>query len=155
MRNFLILMSFAFYFLMAQSFAQVTDDVLQDMIKSQNMIYMIGFKEKNAEKVASVHTMATRFFPPNRAPAIGRAAVIEIINDEVAAVDVALTLETQSLERQGDAVLEIGKYSVQITLEDGMVINDEGNTVVIWKQDQSGQWLMDLDIWNSTAPLMY
>lgn len=134
--------------------AQETNIALKDIIKSQNMIYMTGFKEKDAAKVASVHTEMTRVFPPNRFPVLGRAAVIDMINEEVAFGDVELTLETLSVERQEDAVLEIGKFSVKVTAADGTVINDHGNTVVIWKKDESGQWLMDLDIWNSTVPLM-
>lgn len=151
----MIFMTLTFYVLMAQSFAQEKLEVLIPIIQSQNQIYMDGYKEKDAEKVASVHSITARVFPPNRAPVLGRAGVMEMINEEVAAGEVELTLKTQSLEWQGDDLLEVGKYSVKIILEDGMIINDEGNTVVLWKKDENGVWLMDLDIWNSTEPLMF
>ena len=151
----MIFMVFTFYVLMGQSFAQERIEDLIPVIQSQNQIYMDGYKEKNADKVASVHSITTRVFPPNKAPVLGRAAVAEMIAEEVAISDMDLTLKTQSLEWQGEDLLEVGKYSIKIVMDDGMVINDEGNTVVLWKKDESGVWLMDLDIWNSTEPLMF
>jgi ketosteroid isomerase-like protein len=151
----MIFMVFTFYVLMGQSFAQERIEDLIPVIQSQNQIYMDGYKEKNADKVASVHSITARVFPPNKAPVLGRAAVAEMIAEEVAISDMDLTLKTQSLEWQGEDLLEVGKYSIKIVMDDGMVINDEGNTVVLWKKDESGVWLMDLDIWNSTEPLMF
>lgn len=155
LRNFMIFMVITFYVLMGQTFAQENVERLIPLIQSQNQIYMDGYKEKNAEKIASVHSITARVFPPNRSPVLGRAGVIEMIKEEVAAGEVELILKTQSLEWQGDDLLEVGKYTVKIVLEDGMIINDEGNTVVLWKKDDNGTWLMDLDIWNSTEPLMF
>lgn len=148
-------MVITFYFLMGQSFAQEKIEDLILVIQSQNQIYMDGYKEKNAEKVASVHSITARVFPPNKAPVLGRSAVAEMIKEEVAIGKMDLTLRTQSLEWQGNDLLEVGKYSIKIVMNDGMIINDEGNTVVLWKKDESGVWLMDLDIWNSTEPLMF
>lgn len=58
------------------------------------------------------------------------------------------TLETIELEEHGDAVVEIGKYT--LAAEGGHQI-DEGKYLVVWKQ-QAGQWKWHRDIWNTSVP---
>jgi ketosteroid isomerase-like protein len=36
---------------------------------------------------------------------------------------------------------------------DGSVMEDEGDTVVIWKLGEDGAWLLHVDIWNTSLPL--
>jgi ketosteroid isomerase-like protein len=57
-------------------------------------------------------------------------------------------LETIELEGQGDAALEVGKYT--LSGEGGMVI-DSGKFIVVWKK-QGGKLKLHRDIWNSSMP---
>ena len=58
------------------------------------------------------------------------------------------TLETVELEAHGDAVVEIGKYTLKA---EGDQAIDEGKYLVVWKQE-GGQWKWHRDIWNSSRP---
>ena len=55
-------------------------------------------------------------------------------------------LEIVEAEGHGDTAIEIGKYT--LSWEGGNVL-DRGKYVVIWKQE-SGQWKLHRDIWNSS-----
>ena len=57
-------------------------------------------------------------------------------------------LEIVEVERQGERVIEISKYTL---LGEDKGVLDEGKYIVIWKQDQ-GRWKLHRDIFNSSMP---
>jgi len=132
--------------------AQSGEDDYASAIQAQNDKYMAGYKNKSPELVASVHTIDAIVYPPNRLPVVGRAEVLQMAKDEQSMGEYGLILKNVSLERHGDMAIEVGTYEAHIVLEDGTVINDEGNTIVIWKK-VDGVWLYYKDIFNSTLPL--
>jgi len=58
-----------------------------------------------------------------------------------------LSLNTVSVESYGDAVREIGRFSVYVPGQGGQTTRVEGKYVVIWKKTADG-WRLDTDIWN-------
>ena len=104
--------------------------------------------------VLGVHTQDATVYPPNRIQAKGQSGIRQMIEGDLAfANPYILDLETISLEVHGDTAIEVGRYKAKLGLFDGTVINDEGNTIVIWKKQTDGRWLYDKDIFNSTVPL--
>ena len=132
--------------------AQSGDDDYASAIQAQNDKYMAGYRDRDAKAVADVHTMDATVYPPNTAPVTGRAAILEFIKSDFALGEYSLILKKVSLERFGDLAIEVGTYQAHIVMSDGNIINDEGNTLVVWKK-VDGVWLYDKDIFNSTLPL--
>ena len=142
-------------FLVGSASAQQNDAQIIDAISAQNALYEKGYAERNVDMLVSLHTGDVLVLPPNRPNYIGHAGVRKMVEEDFAMTkEYILDLETRSLEVLGDTVIETGFYSATLQLEDGAVINDEGNTMVIWKRQADGSWLMQKDIFNSTLPLV-
>jgi ketosteroid isomerase-like protein len=60
----------------------------------------------------------------------------------------AAKLETVEVEGYGNTANEVGTYTLQGA---GSQVLDTGKYVVIWKQE-TGQWKLHRDIWNSSRP---
>lgn len=123
-------------------------------IAAQNMIYMQGYKERNAEKVVSVHSDKVVVYAPNRPIYQGKSGVLQMVKEDLEITDVyELELVTESLEIHGDTAIDVGTYVANLTFKGGMSIVDEGHYVVIWKRQADGTWLYEKDIYNSRMPL--
>lgn len=140
------------FFTASANAQQPSADVLA-AIDQQNRSYEQGYRERNIEMVVAVHTEDAIVMPPNRAPLVGHAGIREMLIGDMTLGDYALGLFTTELEQYGDLVIETGGYKANIVMGDGTVIDDEGNTLIIWKRQSDGRWLMDRDIFNSTVPL--
>lgn len=133
--------------------AQENNKNYKTIIAEQNVKYEQGYATKNAELLLSLHTENATVMPPNRAPAMGRGDIALMLKDDFVFPEYELELISNSIERHGDVAIEIGSYVANLVLVDGTVIKDQGNTVIIWKKQSDGNWLMDVDIFNSTVPL--
>ncbi|MDG1995826.1 MAG: nuclear transport factor 2 family protein [Emcibacteraceae bacterium] len=152
MKNIIIVVTILIGLIPISLNAQTSDDDFAAAIQAQNDKYMAGYKNKSPELVASVHTMDAIVYPPNRMPVVGRAEILQMAKGDQAMGEYGLILKSVSLERHGDMAIEVGTYEAHIVFPDGSVINDEGNTIVIWKKID-GVWLYYKDIFNSTLPL--
>lgn len=132
--------------------AQQPDADVVAAIDKQNMVYEQGYREKDVGMVVALHTEDAIVMPPGRAPLVGHAGLREMLGDDMVFEEYTLDLFTVVMEQYSDVVIETGGYKAHIVMVDGTVIDDEGNTLIIWKRQSDGQWLMDRDIFNSTLP---
>ena len=51
-----------------------------------------------------------------------------------------------------ETAYEIGQYALRIDLVNGEVIEEEGNTLLIWKLGKDNIWRIHVDMWNSNHP---
>ena len=47
---------------------------------------------------------------------------------------------------------EIGRYRLRIDLFNGDVLEEEGNTLLIWKLGEDNIWRIHVDMWNTSHP---
>ena len=109
---------------------------------------MDAIKRGDAAEVASYFTEGARALWANSEMVIGRQAIQEKIQRGMDNGWKQVHLEILELERLGDkAALEIGKYVSKTEREPGVVVEDVGMYVVVWKHDGES-WKLDVDITN-------
>ncbi len=86
---------------------------------------------------------------PNAEPAEGRDAIQAFFAAGFeAGPGMTVSLETRSLRREGDVVVDVGRYVM--TGADGAHA-DHGPYMAVW-ENVDGEWKLALDIWNSSMP---
>lgn len=121
-------------------------------IEKTNKSFVQAFNRGNIEDAASVYTTDARILPPNSEMLKGRENIKAFWQGAVDMGVHDVALETMELTQEGDAFVEIGKYSLKVKTGSGEPISDNGSYVVIWKQE-GGSWKWHIDIWNTDLPL--
>jgi uncharacterized protein (TIGR02246 family) len=120
----------------------------QAAIDAANQRFMSAFASQDAAAVAALYTEDALLLPPGTDILSGRTAIQgfwqAVMNSGVRGV----TLETVELEHYGQALQEIGRYTLTGT---GGQVLDRGKYVVIWRHEGS-EWLIHRDIFNTNLP---
>jgi uncharacterized protein (TIGR02246 family) len=117
-------------------------------IAAANDQFMANYKSGDAAGMAALYTEDGQVLPPNGDFVTGHQAIKTFWQ---ALMDMGIKeakLEIVEVERQGERVIEISKYTL---LGEDKGVLDEGKYIVIWKQDQ-GRWKLHRDIFNSSMP---
>ncbi|MFH1068759.1 MAG: SgcJ/EcaC family oxidoreductase [Candidatus Glassbacteria bacterium] len=110
-----------------------------------------AFNRGDAAGVTALYTKDAKLLPPNMEMMQGREAVRAFWQGAMDMGCKTASLEIEEVEKKGDIVVEIGKYTLVIKPAGGQTITDRGKYVVLWKQE-NGAWKLDTDIWNSSLP---
>ena len=121
---------------------------IRNAIATVNQEFLSAFSRGDAAGLVATYTSNGQALPSNSDIIEGRTALQGFWQ---AVLDIGIksaTLETIELDIQGDAAIEIGKYTLQ---GEGGQILDAGKYLVVWKQE-GDQWKWHRDIWNSSMP---
>jgi ketosteroid isomerase-like protein len=100
----------------------------------------------DAARIVALHTQDAQVLPPSRDIVMGRAALQSFWQGLMDMGIRSETMETVEVERHGDIVYEVVKYTVG---NEGGQVLDRGKCITIWKQED-GQWRWHRCIWNSS-----
>lgn len=113
---------------------------------------MDAIKRGDATEAASYFTEGARFLAPKAEMITGRQNVQARMQQYMDNGWKEVHLEILELMPLGDkAGYEIGKYVSKIEKEPGVIVEDVGKYVVIWKHDGES-WKLDVDITNTSLP---
>ena len=122
-----------------------TADV-RSAIREADDAFEATFGRGDAAGMAALYTEDGMLLPTGSDFVKGRAAIRAFWQG---AMDMGLTearLEIVEVERQDDAVIEVGRYRLGTA---GGDVADEGKYLVVWKEE-GGTWKLHRDIWNSS-----
>ena len=122
-------------------------------IDNQNRAYADFYNNKQVQKLVELHTINATVMPPNSKMVKGREEIMKKLNNDVQIGDQDIKFETLELIVANDLAYETGLYNLNVKPKKGEPFNDKGKYIVIWKKDSDGQWLMEIDIWNSDLPV--
>ena len=122
-------------------------------IDNQNRAYEDFYNNKQVQKLVELHTINATVMPPNSKMVKGREEIMKMLNNEVQLGEQDIKFETLELTVANDLAYETGLYNLNVKPKKGKAFNDKGKYIVIWKKDSDGQWLMEIDIWNSDLPV--
>jgi ketosteroid isomerase-like protein len=101
-----------------------------------------------------MYTKDATVIAPENGLAKGRDEIQAGPEEELALGDDFIAATTLEVERiSDDTVSEIGIYTLKIDPEGGDPIIDEGLYVLVWKLGSEGEWILHIDIWNTSLPL--
>ena len=135
--------------------SQLDSDFLtvKTAIDNQNRAYEDFYNNKQVQKLVELHTINATVMPPNSKMVKGREEIMKMLNNEVQLGEQDIKFETLELTVANDLAYETGLYNLNVKPKKGKAFNDKGKYIVIWKKDSDGQWLMEIDIWNSDLPV--
>lgn len=126
---------------------------VRQAIDAVNSEFAEAFSNHDAETVAGLYTEDAVYMPQG-APAVhGREAIQQAMQAEFETTGPSdMVLTTESIEFHGDAVVEVGAFSLTLTPPgQEEAIQDEGKYIVVWKQNEGGMWRLHIDIWNTNS----
>lgn len=133
--------------------SDISDKELAQHIHKQNEKFVAAFNRGDAEAANFIYTEDAVFMPPN-APAIrGREALLAANVADFKGPKRTLSITSVQISKHGDIAYEIGSWAIKIEPEGAETIHDNGDFLVIWKRQKSGDWLIHVDIINSNNPL--
>jgi len=127
----------------------MTDEQLKAHIASQNMKFMAGYANADAAAVALIYATDAVLMPDNAPTVKGRTDIEAAMAASFTGPQISLTLNSWSIERKGNTAYELGDWVIEIKPEGAEPMMDNGDYVVVWQRQENGEWLMQVDIYNS------
>jgi uncharacterized protein (TIGR02246 family) len=125
-----------------------TAQELRGAIDAANKTFMERFAAGDAAGLAALYTEQGQLLPPNADFMIGHSAIQAFWQGAMDMGIKAAKIETLEVEGHGNTAIEVSKYTLHA--EGGQEL-DAGKFIVVWKQE-SGQWKLHRDIFNSSNP---
>jgi len=123
----------------------------KDDVRAVNDAYEKAVANQDVAAVLGVYTPDATLLPPNAPLCKGAQAIEPILNAYIEAGANSLTLETIELDEQGDAVIEVGRYTLGIQTPDGHM-EDVGKYLQVFKRQGDGSLRIAYDAFNSDQP---
>jgi uncharacterized protein (TIGR02246 family) len=122
-------------------------DEADKAIRSQLNLFEQAFNSGEGGKLAGLYTNDAVAFPPGSPRVEGREAIGAMWQGAINSGIKDLDLEALEIIPAGEkTAYEVGRVSM--TTPSGPA---EGKYIVIWKQDDDGQWRLHRDIWNMNS----
>jgi uncharacterized protein (TIGR02246 family) len=119
---------------------------IRSNIRMADDVFEATFRRGDAAGLAHLYTNDGMLLPTGSDFVEGKKAIEAFWQGAMDMGFKEAKLDIVELERQGDSVIEMGRYTLKDA--DGAVM-DEGKYIVIWKQEDD-QWKLSRDIWNSS-----
>lgn len=120
-------------------------------VQENNEKFMQAIRDGDAKAIAARYTDDCVLLP-NGAPRMEGPTAVEGFFAQAVEMGIKdIQLTTDDVIEAGDALIEVGRALVTIEPGDGQTIEDSGDYVVIYRQ-QDGEWKMAIDIWNTDRP---
>jgi len=120
------------------------------VIRGLTQDFCTGFNTGNYDQVAALFALDGQFMAPGREPVQGPKAIEHVLRAFGESGYQDLRCETLRVEPSTDLAVELGRYTVVVTQENGTTLIERGKYVHAWRR--LGVWLMVADCWSSNLP---
>jgi uncharacterized protein (TIGR02246 family) len=122
-------------------------DEADKAIRSQLDVFEQAFNSGEGGKLAGLYTIDAVAFPPGSPRVEGREAIGAMWQGAINSGIKGLELEAVEIIPAGEkTAYEVGRVSMSTPSGPA-----EGKYIVVWKQDDDGQWRLHRDIWNMNS----
>ena len=123
----------------------------KDDIRAINGTFETAVANRDAAALGALYTADAVLLAPGMPVAQGPEAIQAVFQGFVDAGAESLSLDTTSFEEQGDAVIEVGRYTLGLRIE-GTEVTDVGKYLVVFVRQADGSLRFKYDAFNSDAP---
>jgi len=123
----------------------------KDDISAINDTFGKAVANQDAAAIVALYTADAVLLAPGMPVAQGPEAIQAVFQGFVDAGAESLSLDTTSFEEQGDAVIEVGRYTLGLRIE-GTEVTDVGKYLVVFVRQADGSLRFKYDAFNSDAP---
>ena len=123
----------------------------KDDISAINDTFGKAVANQDAAAIVALYTADAVLLAPGMPVAQGPEAIQAVFQGFVDAGAESLSLDTTSFEEQGDAVIQVGRYTLGLRIE-GTEVTDVGKYLVVFVRQADGSLRFKYDAFNSDAP---
>jgi uncharacterized protein (TIGR02246 family) len=109
-----------------------------------------AFNTGNYDQWAALFASDGQLMPPHLEPAEGPKAIERVMRNLGESGYHDLRFETVRVENSGDMAVEIGRYTLAMSQDNGTEVAQRGKYLHVWRR--LGAWLIIADCWNSNTP---
>lgn len=125
---------------------------IRQEIEAANTKFIEALKRGDAAAIAGMYADNAIVMPPNSEMVRGRQAIQQLWQGFVGMGIKDAALKTVEVRGGRNQVYEIGTYTMSIQAQGQAEVKDSGKYVVVWRRQQDGPWMLQVDIWNSSLP---
>jgi uncharacterized protein (TIGR02246 family) len=129
-----------------------SETVTQTEIKANNDRFCEALGAHDIDQLAAMYDPDVTLLIPGAPPIQGRAAVITYYEGVFAAGVTGATMQTLQVDEVGDALAEVGTYTMAVAPEEGEAFEDTGKYMVVHRRQSHGGLAMWLDMFHSDGP---
>ncbi len=122
-------------------------------VEAANAKFREAVRLGKAADIAALYADNASVLPPNQDVVRGHDNIEAYWRSGLEGGVKDAVLNTVDIDVSGDAIYEIGTYSLKIWPEGKTAWEDNGKYVVIWRKAAEGAVKIEVDIWNSSLPL--
>lgn len=122
-------------------------DSVKSHINAHNEAFSSAMINGDSAAIVPMYMADADIMPPNMPAAKGSSAMGGVSKMVKQMGATQFKVWATEVEGSNDMVMERGKWEIR-----GTNMKDAGKFIVIWKKDNSGQWKIAKDIWNSDNP---
>jgi ketosteroid isomerase-like protein len=127
------------------------DAEVEAAIDGTKTVFVDALKNGDPGLASTAYAEDARALVPSTELLVGRQAIEAFWSAGVEAGISDVELHSLALERDDDVACEIGRYSLTLSTEDGLVV-DRGNYMLIHKRQEDGSWLRAVEMLNPDTP---
>jgi uncharacterized protein (TIGR02246 family) len=124
---------------------------VESTIRNLTQDYCTAFNTGNYDQVAALFAADGVCLAPNREAAVGTKEIDRVLRQLGDEGYQNLRLETTRVDHSADTAIEIGRYSVTRSMENGTSIAERGKFLRVWRR--LGTWSLTAAAWNSSTPI--
>jgi len=104
--------------------------------------------------VEAYYAPDARLLPPNAPPAIGRAAIRDVLTGMLTGGRMEISMQNAIRQASGELAYHTGRYELTIRPASGEPIRDQGKYLEVFRRQPDGRWQCVADMFSSdqTAP---
>ena len=121
-------------------------------IEGIDKAYGKAVTNQDVAALVAFYTADAILLAPNAPMAQGPEAIRAIFDGYFAAGAASLELETTAFEDNGDVVIDVGRYTLDVQIPDGDSVTDVGKYLQVFKRQADGSFLIAYDCFNSDLP---
>jgi ketosteroid isomerase-like protein len=123
----------------------------QDAIAATHGAFVNAVRSGNAEAAAAVYAAAARLLAPSAGPVEGREAIASYWRTGVETGLVDADLEARDLRQFDGVAYEVGRYTLRVEPNDGPVVVDQGDYLLVHERQDDGSWQWAVEMFNPDA----
>ena len=122
---------------------------VESQLRNQTQDFATSFNTGNYDQAAGLFANDGALMAPQHEGAYGQKQVERLLRQLGESGYGDLRMETLRVDHSGDMAMELGRFSLVMREGDGVMVQERGKYVRVWRR--LGAWLLIADCWNWTS----
>ncbi|HMK31421.1 MAG TPA: SgcJ/EcaC family oxidoreductase [Terriglobales bacterium] len=130
----------------------IASDEVESLISKIGEEWARHWNAGELEKLIAAYATEAVYMPPHHAAVHGRDAIHEYLKGPLRHGVRDLRYEVTFIKHSGDLAYDVGRYSMSLPEPSGVMRQDRGKYLTVWRRQADGNWKIVADCWSSDLP---